>query len=148
MEIEKKERMELLSFQAHEIDSVDPQENEDHVLKTSYVKYSNIKEIITTMSNAKHNISESDDSLVDRLNQNLQDLCSIKKYDENISSITNLISDAILQLEEANTEIGLQLMGIEFDSEELQSMEERMNALESLKRKYGGSIDSVLNHSK
>ena len=35
-------------------------------------------------------------------------------------------------------------MGIEFDPEELQSMEERMNALESLKRKYGGSIDSVL----
>ena len=35
-------------------------------------------------------------------------------------------------------------MGIEFDPEELQSMEERMNALESLKRKYGGSINSVL----
>ena len=148
MEIEKKERMELLSFQANEIDSVGPQENEDHVLKTSFVKYSNIKEIIRTLSNAKHNISESDNSLVDQLNQNFQDLCSIKKYDENISQITNLISDAILQLEEANTEIGLQLMGIEFDSEELQSMEERMNALESLKRKYGGSIDSVLNQRK
>ena len=127
---------------------VDPQENEDHVLKTSFVKYSNIKEIIRTLSNVKHNISESDDSLVDQLNQNFQDLCSIKKYDENISSITNLISDAILQLEEANTEIGLQLMGIEFDSEELQSIEERMNALESLKRKYGGSIDSVVNQRK
>ena len=147
-EIEKKERMELLSFQANEIDLVDPQENEDHALKTSFVKYSNIKEIIKTLSNAKHNISESDDSLVDQLNQNFQDLCSIKKYDENISSVTNLISDAILQLEEANTEIGLQLMGIEFDPEELQSMEERMNALESLKRKYGGSIDSVLNQRK
>ena len=72
IEIEKKERMELLSFQANEIDSVDPKENEDHVLKTSFVKYSNIKEIIRTLSNAKHNISDSDDSLVDQLNQNFQ----------------------------------------------------------------------------
>ena len=148
IEIEKKERMELLSFQANEIDLVDPKENEDHILKTSFVKNSNIKEIIRTLSNAKHNISESDDSLVDKLNQNFQDLCSIKKYDSKISSVTNLISDAILQLEEANTELGLQLMGIEFDSEELKSMEDRLNALESLKRKYGGSIDSVLNQRK
>ena len=86
--------------------------------------------------------------MIDQLNQHFQDLCSIKKYDESISSVTNLISDAILQLEEANNEIGLQLMGIEFDSEELQSIEERMNALESLKRKYGGSIESVLNQRK
>ena len=147
-EIEKKERMELLSFQANEIDLVDPKENEDHVLKTSFVMNNNIKEIIKTLSNAKHNISESDDSLVDQLNQNFQDLCSIEKYDSKITSVTNLISDAILQLEEANTEIGLQLMGIEFDSEELKSMEDRLNALESLKRKYGGSIDSVLNQRK
>ena len=49
IEIEKKERVELLSFQDNEIDLVDPKENEDHVLKTSFVMYSNIIEIIKTL---------------------------------------------------------------------------------------------------
>ena len=147
-ENEKRERLELLSFQANEIDLVDPVEDEDRDLKTSFVRLSNLEKIIRTLRDAKDNISESDNSLVHQLNQNFQELSSIKKYDSKISSITDLISDAILQIEEANTEIGLQLMGIEFDSEELSLLEDRLNALESLKRKYGGSIDSVLDQRK
>ena len=142
-EHERKERLELLSFQANEIDLVDPIENEDSDLKTSFVRLSNLEEIIKSLRDAKDYISESDNSLVDQINKNLQQLSVIEKYDSKISTITDLISDGILQLEEANTEIDQQLIGIEFDSEELTLLEERLSALESLKRKYGGSIEAV-----
>ena len=140
----RKERLELLSFQANEIDLVDPIENEDSDLKTSFVRLSNLEEIIKSLRDAKDYISESDNSLVDQLNKNLQHLSVVEKYDSKISTITDLISNGILQLEEANTEIDQQLIGIEFDSEELTLLEERLSVLESLKRKYGGSIDAVI----
>ena len=101
-ENEKKERLELLSFQANEIDLVNPVEDEDRDLKTSFVRLSNLEEIIRTLRDTKDNISESEHSLIHQLNQNFQELSSIKKYDSKISSITDLISDAILQIEEAN----------------------------------------------
>ena len=54
----------------------------------------------------------------------------------------------ILQLEEANSEIISQLMNIDLNSDELVVLEERLNALETLKRKYGGSIDAVIEERK
>ena len=43
-----------------------------------------------------------------------------------------------------STFISSELMTLEFDPDELNALEQRMNAIESLKRKYGGSIEAVL----
>ena len=47
-------------------------------------------------------------------------------------------------MQEAGSEISSELLGLEYDPEELNALEERLNAIESLKRKYGGSLESVL----
>ena len=137
-EHQKKERMALLKFQANEIDMVRPMEGEDQDVKEAYKRISNLEEIMRSLTNIKSRILDSDNSLIDQLNITYQELSTIEKYDSNISNISSLISESILQLEEASSEINSQLIEKEFSSEELSILEDRLNALESLKRKYGG----------
>ena len=144
----KKERLELLNFQANEIDTVNPIIGEDHSIKKSYKRLSNLEELLKSLKNIKSNISDSDFSYINQLNSTYQDLLKIEKFDSNIAQISSLISESILQLEEANSEIMSQLMDIDLNSDELVVLEERLNALETLKRKYGGSIDAVIEERK
>ena len=140
----KKERLDLLRFQASEIDMVKPVEGEDQEVKEAYKRLSNIEEIIRSLRNIKGKILNSDHSITDQLSLTYQELTKIEKYDSNISNISSLISDSILQLEETGSEINSQLMENEFSEEEFSILEDRLNALESIKRKYGGSIEAVI----
>ena len=73
-----------------------------------------------------------------------QELNKIEKYDSSLSQISNLFKESVLNLQEAGSQISSELLSLEFDPDELNSLEQRMNAIESLKRKYGGSIEAVL----
>ena len=68
-----------------------------------------------SLTNIKSRILDSDNSLTDQLNITYQELSTIEKYDSNISNISSLISESILQLEEASSEINSQLIEQEFN---------------------------------
>ena len=145
---QKRERLDLLNFQANEIDVVAPVVGEDQKVKSAFKKISNLEEILSSLRNIKNEISDSNNSLTEQLNSTYHTLTKIEKHDPNISRISNLISDSIVQLEEAASEINSQLMNLELNPEELNTLEDRLNALESLKRKYGGSIEAVIEKRK
>ena len=70
----KTERMDLLKFQLDEIDNVNPKLEEDHDIKKRYIRMNNFKNIIQTYESASNEISESDKSLVNKLNLIYQNL--------------------------------------------------------------------------
>ena len=105
---------------------------------------SHIEEILKILQNLKGHLVDNDSSLIDQIVTLQQELNKIEKYDSSFSQISNLIKESILNLQEAGSQISSELMNLEFDPEELNSLEERINAIESLKRKYGGSIEAVL----
>ena len=140
----KTERMDLLKFQLDEIDNVNPQLEEDHDIKKRFIRMNNFKDIIQTYESASNEISESDQSLINKLNLIYQKFASTEKFDPEISKIKNSINGILLELEEVNSNISAQLHDATFDQEEFGILEDRMSLLESIKRKHGGSIESVL----
>ena len=140
----KTERMDLLKFQLDEIDNVNPKLEEDHDIKKRYIRMNNFKDIIQTYQSASNEISESDQSLINKLNLIYQKFASTEKFDPEISKIKNSINGILLELEEVNSNISAQLHDATFDQEEFGILEDRMSLLESIKRKHGGSIESVL----
>jgi len=82
------------------------------------------------------------------LSNAVQAIASLEKYDSELTKITDLLKSSIIQLQEAGSEITSQLSESEFEPDELSIVEDRLNALETLKRKYGGSIESVLERRK
>lgn len=148
IENDKMDRLKLLSFQASEIDFISPSIGEDEKLKEAYRRLSNIDKIMRSLKNVKSKIADSDYSFSEQLGIVHAELTSIEKFDSSISQISSLIKSSIVQLDEAIREIDSQLVEIDFNQEELNEVEDRVSSLESLKRKYGGSIELVLDERK
>ena len=102
--------MDLLKFQLDEIDNVNPKLEEDHDIKKRFIRMNNFKDIIQTYESASNEISESDQSLINKLNLIYQKFASTEKFDPEISKIKNSINGILLELEEVNSNISAQLL--------------------------------------
>ena len=70
------------------------------------------------------------------------------KYDNSVENLTEIISSMIMQLQDIEVDIEARLSADDFDISRLPKIEERISLLEQLKRKYGGSIESVFENEK
>ena len=145
---ERRDRLDLLKFQANEIDTVNPNLGEDYDLEKEFKKLSHLEDIIKTLQSVESQVNTSDSSVTGILEQNFRSVDSLSQYDDDLKNISDLLQTAIIQLQEAGSEISHKLSSSEFDPEVLEEIGERLQALESLKRKYGGSIESVFEKRK
>ena len=97
-----------------------------------------------TLQSVQNQVNTGDNSVIDILEQNLRSVESLSRYDEELKKISDLLQSSLIQLQEAGSDISFRLSGSEFDPKELAEVGERLQALETLKRKYGGSIESVM----
>jgi len=141
---ERRDRLELLKFQAHEIDAVNPKIGEDLELDKEYKKLSHLEDILKTLQSVQDQVNTGENSVIDILEQNLRSVESLSRYDEELKKISDLLQSSLIQLQEAGSDISFRLSGSEFDPEELAAVGERLQALETLKRKYGGSLEAVM----
>jgi len=141
---ERRDRLELLKFQAHDIDAVNPKIGEDLELDKEYKKLSHLEDILKTLQSVQDQVNTGENSVIDILEQNLRSVESLSRYDEELKKISDLLQSSLIQLQEAGSDISFRLSGSEFDPEELAAVGERLQALETLKRKYGGSLEAVM----
>ena len=143
---EKLDRLELLKFQANEIDSVNPKNGEDVEVEKYYKKLNHLDEIQITLNKLQSELLTEDHCVTNILEDKSRELESIMKYDDELIQINELIKGAIIQLQEASSEINNQLDRIDTDPDELKNVQERYYSLQEIKRKYGGSIDAVIEY--
>ena len=141
---EKTDRLSLLKFQAKEIDEVNPTLVEETFIKQQYKKLSNIQKIKEILQSSKYLLFDDNSGIEQNLVQVQKDIDGISEYDANLLKISELLKEVTIQLGEIDSEIASQLNHSDFDREEFDILSDRINAFEVLKRKYGGSIDSVL----
>ena len=145
---ERRNRLDLLNFQAGEIDAASPKEHEDVELDKVYRKLCNLGEIQKKLQEIHVALVHGDHAVADVIHQSLRTVESLSKYDEELMNIGDLIQSALIQIQETGSEITLRLSSAEFDPLELVKIEERVQALETLKRKYGGSLEAVMQYRK
>ena len=145
---ERKEKLELLSFQAQEIDAANPQPDEDHDLGSEYRRLNHLENILSFLNTLKGRLDNRENGLMNELIQLNKELSRLIEYDVGLQDLYDLLNSTTIQLQEADSEIREMLVKSEFDSEQLSSVEERLQALEYLKRKYGGSLDAVIQTRK
>jgi len=114
-ENERRDRLDLLKFQAQEIDSVNPILDEDLKLDKDFKKMSHLEDIIKTLQLVQNQVNTGDNSVIDILENNFRSIESLSQYDEDLKQISEMYQTAIIQLQEAGTDISMQLSGSEFD---------------------------------
>ena len=145
---EQNNRSELLNFQINEIDSVMPKIGEDQKLSEDYKRISKKNDIAAVLNDLHNHYIIDESGTIENLNRLLKKVENLCLYDKELDNLLSLLQNTLVNLEEAGSEIGVLISNSDVNEDEINSIESRISAIETLKRKYGGSIESVLEHRK
>jgi DNA repair protein RecN (Recombination protein N) len=139
-----KERRDLYEFQIKEIDSVNPQSGEEGTLESELRILENSEKLFAMTTQLYQVLYEGEGAVFDQLvkaRNQLEDLAGIDKLFEEAKKECN---SAVAIIDELTKLIQSYNAKIEFNPERLEQIRERLGQLTLLKKKYGGSIDSII----
>ncbi len=139
---------ELLEYELGEIEDAALVPGEDEELESSYRKMVNAQKISGAVyqTAAMVNSGEGEDSASDMIGRAVRELSSVVSYDEELDDLLSQLSDIENLLTDFGHSISDYIDGLEFDDEKFRTTEDRLNTINHLKDKYGGSIDAVLKY--
>ena len=140
--------IDLLTFQVYEIDNASLTIGEDEELANEKKLLQNSEKIRTYLDKAKsvlsgYGVSEGACNLVDEASTSL--IKASNFYDE-AEDISNRLSDLSYTLSDISTEISDLIDNLEFDPSRLEEIELRLDEIYKLKRKYGNTIEEILEY--
>ena len=146
---ENLKRIDFLKFQLEEIDKTSLVKDEDKVLEEEEMVLKNAEKIIETMEKANFILYEGgieQSSVRDSLNEVSADLGEIDSLDRRIKKIRENLKEVGYQFEDIVNEIVKYKDEIDLDSQKLKEVEGRLNLINSLKSKYGHTIEEILQY--
>ncbi len=141
-----REKKNLFEFQLNEITSVDPQPDEVNELEREQIILENAEKLFTDTSWLHDILYASDDSVYSKLVQARNRLEDLARIDDIFSDCSTDAYSAQTLVDEINKFVQRYNSSIDFNSERLEELRQRLSALNTLQKKYGGSIQEVLNY--
>jgi DNA repair protein RecN (Recombination protein N) len=142
------EHIELLGFQKKEITAAHLSLGEDQDLEQEKMRLKNAEKLYQTVYESIESLYGAPGSVMERLVAVKKDLDKISQIDAQLRPNTEKLSETAYQIEDLIEELRSYLNSIQMDDKRLEAVEERLDTLNKLKRKYGGSIESILNRLK
>ena len=138
-------QIEFLQFQINEIDSASIKSaNEDEELNNELEVLENAEKLKELTGSAYWAINGDDGSIMDALGKIKQNISKAASMDKNLEELESNLIDAIEKLHDAGAELREYSQNLENDTERLNEIQQRLFLLDKLKRKYGGTLESVL----
>ena len=138
------QQLDLLRFQVKEISDAALNPAEEENLDANYQRASNSARLLELCQSARQLVSETDGSLLDHSGNLGRVLADLQQFDESAAALVELHEHARANLQELQNELTAYADRVDIDPAQLHALEERVNLTQSLKRKYGGSIEAVL----
>ena len=151
LEQETEKRIELLNFQAQEIEAARLQEGEEEELERERNRLANAEALAGTAQEALALLDEPSPesaSITDQLGQVEKLLATLTRIDHAQAGLLEQLEEAATSLSEISRDLRAYLDGIEFNPKRLEFVETRLELIHQLKRKYGGSVASALAYGK
>lgn len=146
-ESQREQRMDMLLFQKEEIEAAELWEGEEDALLEQKKRLSSMERLMRLTGESITLLYDGDDrapSACDRLGDALAKLQEAAEYDAALSPLADALADGYAAVEDCARELKREAEKQEADPEELERIEERLQLFYKLKRKYGGSIEAVL----
>lgn len=134
----------FLQFEVDEIQAANIRPGEDAELEEQIHLMENAESIFEALSTAHEELFSGDRAAFDALGDAVRRLEDYKDFSEDLGSLYTRLSDAYYEIEDLNSELRNQRDRITFSQAELDEAIERAEALNKLKKKYGGSLEAVL----
>lgn len=142
-DFERAQKLDILSFQISEIENANLAEGEEEELVALRKKLLNAEKIAESMQRASSLLTE-DNGAVDAIRGAIRAISSVASYDQEYEAIFDRLTNAFSEMEDIAETVSDCASSIETDESELSRIEDRLDLIHSLYRKYGGSHDAVI----
>lgn len=143
-----KEKKDFYSFQMKEIDNISPEEDEEEKLIAELKILENSEKLAELTTEIYQLLYESDSSIQTALAKVKTLLQKLNEIDKSFSEVLNESETALAQVADISGFIRNYNSKINLDPEEVEEKRQRLGAINLLKKKYGGSVKSILEYRK
>jgi len=140
------QRIELLEFQEKEITEVSIVLGEDAVLEKELTILKNGEALFQAVNGSIEELYSAQGSIVERLGEVKKNLEKAGRIDSLLTLKAEGVAGVTFNLEDIVENLRTYLKTIQIDEKRLEAVEDRIDTLQRLKRKYGGSLETVLKH--
>ena len=144
-EKERQRKIDLLQYQISEIEEANLKTEEEAILEEKRKKMLNSEKIIQNLQEADICIGEKG---IDVINSAIRALEKIENIDTNYSNMVASLKNIYYDMQEIARDIKNDKDGIDFEEEEREQTEQRLDYIHSLKRKYGNTIQEILEYKQ
>ncbi|MFA5189287.1 MAG: DNA repair protein RecN [Verrucomicrobiia bacterium] len=138
------QQLDLLRFQVREISDARLQPDEEARVEQDYRRASNAAKLIEFGQTALALLGEADDAVLTRIGEIGRMLRELQRLDPAAAPLVAGQEQAVTALRELQGELSHYLERIELDPARLKELEERLNLIQSLRRKYGATLGDVI----
>ncbi|MBE6895431.1 MAG: DNA repair protein RecN [Ruminococcaceae bacterium] len=148
LEKSKQEDVELLQFQVEEIYNADLSEEEEKNLDEQKKIIKNSENILSALNTAYNMLSGDDDFIgaCSALQEAEGEVSSVCEFSEKMAEISEVLIDVSEKTQDVMYDIRNIIDDFDFDISQIDEIEERLDIYYKLKRKYGGSVEAVLDY--
>ncbi|GKV68125.1 DNA repair protein RecN [Sporosarcina sp. NCCP-2716] len=139
------QRIDLYSFQLRELDEAALQDGEEESLEGERLKLQHFNRLFDRLNNA-YDALQGDSHALDFLGNAMSDLEDAATVDKDLTTLAESAGESFYTLQDVAHDIKGMIDEMEFDPMRLEAVEDRLALITSLKRKYGASIDEILQY--
>lgn len=143
---ERAQRLDLLRFQLNEIESASLKPGEKEALEDERKILANMNKLTELTETAYSALYESEGSCSERLSKVVSMLREMSAIDGSISEALQLVEAAMPLVEDASISLGRYRDRFDFEAGRLEHIEDRLDLIKKLEKKYGQGIDAIMMH--
>lgn len=144
-EKEKQRKLDLLQYQVNEIEEANLKETEEETLEERRTKIINAEKIAESLQQAENCIGEN---AIDCISTAIRALEKIENLDENYAKASSNLKNMYYELQEISRDITNYAQDVDFEEAERKEIEERLDLIHDLKRKYGNNIAEIIQYQE
>ena len=141
--LQTKDRLELLIYEKNELDALDLYKGKDEELKEKISKLENFDKIYKSL-NESYQFLDGEASSLDNIYRSYELINNISEYDSSYEEASNTIYDAYSSLDDVKSKIYKYINSLDYNEDELNSLQEELANIENVKSKYKKNLDELI----
>ncbi|WP_027437550.1 DNA repair protein RecN [Lachnospira multipara] len=143
-EDERQRQISFLEYEINEIESATLTINEDEEVEKKYNKMRNFQKIMEELDTSSNLLYLGEDNISDMISEIFRAVTKASEYDESLVDAKNTLSSIEDLIGDVSHQISNYISDLEFNEEEFNQLEQRLDLINNLKMKYGKTIEQIL----
>lgn len=139
-------RLALLQYQVQELKALNPDPAEVAAIEQEHNRLANINRLLESCQQTLSQLTDDEHAILRQLNRVQHELQGVVRFDQKLTSVTDMLESAGIQINEAGSELSHYLGNLDLDPDRLRTVEERLDSLHDIARKHKVKPEELAGH--